>query len=179
MTQVAQWNSECCQRAGRYKERFSQLKSAVGSKVIAPIHTPWDSGYFIISPHQKVALCWLHTFCMPSLSLCQTKRCGWMFMYVAKIHTTLIRFLDFTNGGSFLKVTLWNKYSVSLSFLWSEQVCGSELCFQKVGRNKRWHPLIPSLRSLLHPWYFPTAYQSLFFFWLVFSSFCTLYWSHH
>lgn len=84
--QVAQWNSECCQRAIRYRERFSQLKSTEGSKVMAPIHTPWDSGYFIISLHQKIAVNCLHIFCMSSLSLCQTKSCGGMSMYFAKIH---------------------------------------------------------------------------------------------
>lgn len=49
---------------------------------------------------------------MSSLSLWQTTSCGWMSMYTAKFHTPLIRFLDFTSGGSFLKVTLWNNYSV-------------------------------------------------------------------
>lgn len=139
--QVAQWNSEWCHRAVRYKEKFSQLRSTVGSKVIPPIHTPWGSGGFVIYLHQKIAIYWLHIFRISGLSLCQTKSCGWMSMYIAKIYAPLIRFLDFTSGGSFLKVILWNKYSVSLSFLWSDKVCGSELCLQKAGRSKRWLPL--------------------------------------
>lgn len=67
---------------------------------------------------------------MSSLSLGQTKSCGWKSMYIAKTHTCLIRFLDFTNGGSFLKVTIWKKYSVS-SFLWSDQVCGFTFAFRR------------------------------------------------
>lgn len=99
--QVAWLNSECCYMAVRYKERFSQLKSSIGLKVIAPIHTAWDNGYFIIALHQKNVVCCI--YCMASLSL-RHNPAGEPHVHCKHTHT-FFRFLNFTNMGSFLKVT--------------------------------------------------------------------------
>ena len=108
----------------RHKQWFSHLKSSIGSEVIAPNHSPWDSTYFIMALYQRTIV---HCICcMVSLSLQPTKS-----------HVSLCVYCKYTLFSDFCTSQTWedfsellfeiNDYPTSLSFHipWSDQVCES------------------------------------------------------